>query len=129
MSTSAPLPESPAAVRVVCVVYHPGDELATFARTLATASAAPVELVIVDNGSDPTVAREVADATGARLVVPGANVGYGGGANLGAEGATAPWLVVANSDIEWQPGSLDALVAAAQTDPRAGSVGPALLNT
>lgn len=129
MSTSAPLPQSPPAVRVVCVVYHPGDELAMFARTLATASAAPVELVIVDNGTDPTVARAVADEVGARLLSPGANLGYGGGANLGATGATAPWIVVANSDIEWQPGALDALVAAGQADARAGSVGPALLNT
>lgn len=129
MSTSAPLSQPPPAVRVVCVVYHPGDELATFARTLSTASTAPVELVIVDNGTDPTVAREVAEEVGAHLVAPGANLGYGGGANLGAQGATAPWLVVANSDIEWQPGALDALVAAGQADPRAGSVGPALLNT
>ena len=35
----------PTAIRVVCVVFHPGDELATFARTLATASAHHVELV------------------------------------------------------------------------------------
>jgi N-acetylglucosaminyl-diphospho-decaprenol L-rhamnosyltransferase len=130
MSTAVPPPSTPAPdVRVVCVVYHPGDELATFARTLATASATPAELVIVDNGSDPTVARAVAAEFGARLVASGANLGYGGGANLGATGATTPWIVVANSDIEWQPGSLDALVAAAQGAPTAGSVGPALLNT
>ena len=128
MSSALPHP-SPPTVRVVCVVYHPGEELATFARTLQTASVAPVELVIVDNGTDPTVAREVADEFGARLVVSDANLGYGGGANLGARGATARWLVVANSDIEWQPGALDALVAAGETHPRAGSVGPALLNT
>src|SRR5689334_21156674 len=113
--TPTPRPD----VRVVCVVYHPGDELATFARTLATASDAEVELVIVDNGTDPTVARQVADEAGARLLTPGANLGYGGGANLGAAGATAPWIVVANSDIEWQPGSLDALVEAGRSDPRA----------
>src|SRR4029079_12842108 len=93
---------TPPDVRGVCVVYHPGDELATFARTLATASAADVELVIVDNGDDPTVAQRVADETGARLVRPGTNLGYGGGANVGADGATAEWIVVANSDIEWQ---------------------------
>ena len=31
MSTALPH-SSPATVRVVCVVYHPGEELATFAR-------------------------------------------------------------------------------------------------
>jgi N-acetylglucosaminyl-diphospho-decaprenol L-rhamnosyltransferase len=133
MSTvPVPVPDPPTSavdVRVVCVVYNPGDELATFARTLASASRARVELVIVDNGSDASVARAVADEHGARLVASGANLGYGGGANLGAAGAQAPWLVVANSDIEWAPGSLDVLVAAGNADPRVGAVGPALLNT
>ena len=125
-----PLPStSPPDVRVVCVVYNPGDELATFARTLASASTARVELVIVDNGTDSTVSRAVADEFGARLVASGTNLGYGGGANLGADGAQAPWLLVANSDLEWQPGSLDVLLAAGEADPRVGAVGPALLNT
>jgi glycosyltransferase involved in cell wall biosynthesis len=128
MSSALPHP-SPATVRVVCVVYHPGDELVTFARTLASASTAKVELVIVDNGADPTVAREVADEFGARLVASGTNLGYGGAANLGARGADAPWIVVANSDIEWHPGSLDALLAAGDGAPAAGAVGPAQLNT
>lgn len=115
-------------VRVVCVVFHPGDELATFARTLAAASAAPVELVVVDNGTDQSVSRAVADEFGARLLVTGSNLGYGGGANAGADGCEAPWLLVANSDLEWEPGSLDVLVDAAAADPRTGSAGPALLN-
>lgn len=127
--SAPPSPPSPADVRVVCVVYHPGDELATFARTLASASTGSVELVIVDNGSDPTVARAVADEFGAQLVTSGTNLGYGGGANLGVQGTEAPWVVIANSDIEWQPGTLDGLVAAGRADPRVGSVGPALLNT
>ncbi|QGQ18900.1 glycosyltransferase [Cellulomonas sp. JZ18] len=130
MSTPSPSP-GPATprVRVVCVVFHPGDELRTFARTLATASRQPVELVVVDNGTDHAVAQAVVDEFGGRLVVPGANVGYGAGANAGARGATTPWLVVANSDLEWTPGSLDQLLDAGDEQPRAGSLGPMLLNT
>lgn len=123
MSTTTPL------VRVVCVVYHPGEELERFARTLTGATASPFELVVVDNGDDHAVARDVAARHGARLVESGANLGYGGGANLGATGTTAPWLVVANSDLEWAPGSLDALLAAGAAQPDAGALGPALLNT
>jgi len=119
---------APVLVRVVTIVFHPGDELATFARTLADATTAHVELVIVDNGTDPEVADRVAAASGARVVRTGANLGYGGGANAGARGATAPWLVVANPDVEWLPGALDALLAAAQRHPDAGALGPALLN-
>jgi len=116
-------------VRVVCVVYHPGDELARFAETLATASRGPVELVVVDNGTDHTVARSVVTGAGGRLLVPGSNLGYGAAANRGAAGADAPWIVVANSDIEWTPGALDRLVAAGEEQPSAGALGPMLMNT
>ncbi len=71
----------------------------------------------------------MADEFGAQLLVTGANLGYGVGANLGAAGSTTPWLLVANSDLEWTPGSLDTLVAAAAAERRVGSAGPALLNT
>lgn len=126
--TTTSHPETPL-VRVVCVVYHPGDELERFVDTLAAASSGPVELVVVDNGDDHTVAEKVAARCGAHLLVPGRNLGYGAAANRGAAGATAPWLVVANSDIEWQPGALDRLVAAGEEQPSAGSLGPMLLNT
>ena len=118
----------PAHVRVVCVVFNPGAELKDFAVSLQGATRHPVELVLVDNGTDDTVTRAVADAHGARVLTPGANLGYGSGANAGAQGADARWLVVANSDLVWGPGSLDELIDAAARHPRAGSVGPALLN-
>ncbi len=116
-------------VRVVCVVYHPGDELLRFVRTLAAASAHPVELVVVDNGTEHDVARAATAEAGGRLVVAGSNLGYGAAANRGAQGARTPWLVIANSDVEWTPGSLDRLVAAGDEQPSAGSLGPMLLNT
>ena len=117
-------------MRVVCVVYHPGPELDEFAASLATATSAPerVDLVLVDNGTDQERSRAVAQAHGARLVVPGANLGYGAAANLGSQGGKEPWLVVCNADLVWRPGSLDLLLAAAQEHPEAGSLGPALLN-
>ncbi|MFI2753053.1 glycosyltransferase family 2 protein [Cellulomonas sp. P22] len=118
----------PALIRVICVVYHPGPELEDFATSLESATSAPVELVFVDNGTDDTVTRHVAAAHGARVLVPGTNLGYGGGANAGAADAETPWLVVANSDLVWGPGSLDQLVDAASRHPGAGSFGPALLN-
>lgn len=119
---------APARVRVVTIVFHPGDELADFARSLADATTAEVELVIVDNGTEPEVADRVAAEAGGRVVRTGANLGYGAGANAGARGATAPWLVVANPDVVWRPGSLDVLLDAADRHPAAGALGPALLN-
>ncbi|RPF25916.1 glycosyltransferase [Georgenia muralis] len=120
---------SPAAVRVVAVAFNPGGELADFAESLATASSGPAPLVIVDNGSDPTVVDDVARRHGAEVLRPGHNLGYGAAANLGAAGGDSPWVVVANPDVVWQPGSLDALLAAAERHPGAGSLGPRILNT
>jgi len=114
-------------VRIVCVVYHPGPELDDFARSLKAAGEG-IELVIVDNGTDQSRSRAVADEHGARLVVPGTNLGYGAAANVGAADAQTPWLLISNSDLVWQPGSIDALVAAAGATPRVGSAGPGLLN-
>jgi N-acetylglucosaminyl-diphospho-decaprenol L-rhamnosyltransferase len=123
--SSSPAPDR---VRVVTIAYHPGDELADFARSLADATTAEVELVIVDNGDDPTVTDAVAAEYGARVVRTGANLGYGGGADAGAAGADQPWLVVANPDVVWQPGALDVLLEAGRRHPTAGALGPALLN-
>lgn len=137
MTTPAsPLPDSPApgtsgprpAVRVVTIAFDPGAELAEFARSLAAATTADVELVVVDNGTQHDVVDRVAADTGARVERTGANLGYGGGANAGARGATQEWLVVANPDVVWEPGSLDVLLAAADRHPAAGAFGPALLN-
>lgn len=132
--TPDPSPEQAAraagrpAVRVVTIVYHPGPELTDFTRSLATATTAPVELVLVDNGTEPGEADRVAAEAGGRVVRTGENLGYGGGANAGARGATQPFLVVANPDVVWEPGSLDTLLDAAQRHPEAGALGPALLN-
>ncbi|MCV2394166.1 glycosyltransferase family 2 protein [Actinotalea sp. M2MS4P-6] len=116
-------------IRVVCVTYHPGAELAEFAESLQEATTRPVELVLVENGDDPTVVNEVGERHGARVLLSGANLGYGSAANLGAAGATAPWLVVANPDLRWHPGSLDTLLAATARHPEAGAFGPRVLSS
>lgn len=115
-------------VRVISIVFHPGDELTDFTRSLATATSAHVELVLVDNGTDGAVADRVAAEAGGRVLRTGQNLGYGGGANAGARGADQDWIVVANPDVVWEPGSLDTLLAAARRHPTAGALGPALLN-
>ncbi len=134
-AAAAPLSTVPA-IRVVAVTYSPGAALERFLDSLRDATAATVEVVLADNGSTDGVPQAVAASGGARLVETGANLGYGAAANAGASAGAnaaadpgtgeAPWLVVANPDVEWAPGSLDALLAAAQRWPRAGALGPAI---
>ncbi len=115
-------------VRIVAVTYHPGPELAAFLASIPSATSAEVEVVLVENGTDDSTARAAAQSVGGTFLAAGSNLGYGGAANLGAAGATQPWIVVANPDVVWHPGSLDMLLEAARRHPEAGAVGPAVLN-
>ena len=94
----------------------------------------PVRLVVVDNGSTPAMVARLRDvvaaASGAgdavELVELGRNTGFGPAANAGFR----HWLAGAGPDDEWvglaphdalpAPGTLAALVAAAEARPRAG---------
>lgn len=116
-------------VRVVTVAYNPGAELDRFLGSLAEATRRPLSIVIADNGSEHDVVAAAAQAHGARVVGDGRNRGYGAGANLAAADLEEEWLVVANPDLVWEPGSLDRLLDAARANPRAGALGPRLLNT
>ncbi len=113
---------------VVVVTYSPGDTLATFLATLAAATSRSYSVVMADNGSTDGAPHAAAAEGGAVLLPTGANLGYGGAANRGASLGRAPWLVVANPDVEWAPGSLDALLDAADRWPRAGAFGPMIVS-
>ena len=116
---------TPPPVRVVVVTYSPGESLALFLSSLKTATTASYDVVLADNGSVDG-APEAAEGPGVTLLRTGGNLGYGRGANAGAAGFEGEWLVVANPDVEWMPGALDELLAAADRWPSAGCLGPAI---
>lgn len=120
---------APNALRVICVIFNPGTELLDFATSLRTATTCETELVLVNNGGPSEIATELAREEGTRLIESGGNLGYGRAANIGAQGASGEWIVVANPDLVWAPGSLDSLLEAGRRNERAGSLGPRLLNT
>ncbi|MDO4887447.1 MAG: glycosyltransferase family 2 protein [Actinomycetaceae bacterium] len=113
-------------VRVVTVAFNPGEELALFAESLGQATQSGTELVIVDNGTEHDLVDAVGRAYGAKVLRPGVNLGYGAAVNLGAvsPGFDGRWLLVANPDVVFLPGSLDGLLAAAAAWPNAGAFGP-----
>ncbi len=121
--TSAP-------IAVVTVTYSSGDYLHSFLRTLPAATDRRVQVVIADNGSvDGAPEQAAADYDNVTLVHTGGNLGYGGGMNRGIAEVDpdVEFVVIANPDIEWQPGCIDELLAAAQRWPRAGALGPLIL--
>jgi N-acetylglucosaminyl-diphospho-decaprenol L-rhamnosyltransferase len=116
---------APASVSVVVVTYSPGDTLAEFLRSLDKASSAAVPVVLADNGStDGAPEAAAAERPDVRLLRTGRNLGFGAAANLGVATTDTDWVVVANPDLVWEPGSLDELLAAAERWPRAGALGP-----
>lgn len=89
-----------------------------------------VELLIVDNAStDDSVAQISKAMPGIAVLQTGANLGFGGGCNVGmrhamAQGAEYLWLV--NSDAVADPAALSSLVEKAESDERLGAVGSVL---
>ena len=115
-------------VAAVVVSYKSGGYLERCLRSLVDAGV-PV-VVVVENGTDAGTEAE-ARASGADWIEAGDNLGYGRAANLGAGQAgvaDADYLLICNSDIEIEPGSVDVLTAALDTDPSIGAVGPRILN-
>lgn len=121
---------------VVAVTYSPGPHLARFLASLSLATERPVSVLLADNGStDGTPQAAVQRYPNVRLLPTGANLGYGTAVNrtiaqLGEMAGDAgepwvdDWVIVANPDVQWGPGSIDALLDAASRWPRAGALGP-----
>jgi GT2 family glycosyltransferase len=101
-----------ARLSVVVVAYRSGESLQRCLRSLRE-HAPGAEVVVVDNGG-----AEVGGER-ARVVDAGGNLGYAGGAALGAREATGATLVFLNQDAVVRPGALDAL-ASAVAEPEVG---------
>ncbi|MCV7096402.1 glycosyltransferase family 2 protein [Mycobacterium kubicae] len=118
---------------MVAVTYSPGPHLERFLASLSLATDRPVSVLLADNGStDGTPQAAVERYPNVRLLPTGANLGYGTAVNrtvaqldgLADEAWMQDWVIVANPDVQWGPGSIDALLEAAQRWPRAGALGP-----
>jgi N-acetylglucosaminyl-diphospho-decaprenol L-rhamnosyltransferase len=115
---------------VVAVTYSPGPHLERFLASLSLATERPVSVLLADNGSvDGAPQAAVERYPNVRLFETGANLGYGTAVNraidqLGESGQANDWVIVANPDVQWGPGSIDALLDAANRWPRAGALGP-----
>jgi N-acetylglucosaminyl-diphospho-decaprenol L-rhamnosyltransferase len=117
-------------VAVVAVTYSPGESLATFLSTLGDAAMRPVEVVLADNGSTDGIPQDAATKyEHVTMVETGGNIGYGAAANRGVAATATDLIVIANPDIVWSAGCIDALVAAAARWPGAGSLGPLIRTT
>jgi hypothetical protein len=84
-----------------------------------------LSVVLVDNGST----EPIEETPAVELIRSDHNRGFSGGANIGIRRALegdAAYVWLLNNDTEVEPGTLSALVATAEADPRAGIVGGVL---
>jgi len=103
------------------VVHWRNEEL--LARLTAAWPRDPrFELVVVDNGSSGPL-----EPGPARLVQPGRNLGFGGGANAGAAEARGEILLILNPDAIPEPGALDRLLEGFAAYPDAAGLAPKLV--
>ncbi len=118
-----------ARVAVAVVSWNTRDLLERCLRSLQRdAEAGVAEVCVVDNASDdgsPELVRE--RFPWVRLVASEENLGFGRAVNLVARETDAPWIGVANADIELGQNALGELLTAAARDPQAGAVAPRLI--
>ncbi len=110
-----------AEITVITVAYSSARVLPGMIESLP----AGAPLVIVNNGPEDGLTL-LAQSTGAKLIEPGQNLGFGTACNLGAKGATTEFLVFLNPDARLAPDAMDHLLHAARAHPLASAFAPVL---
>ncbi|TLZ55065.1 MAG: glycosyltransferase family 2 protein [Methanobacteriota archaeon] len=124
-------PPSPLAAAVV-LVYNRWGLLPRCLPALFDSTYPNLRVLVVDNGSSvpcPDNARPLLDRC--TVLRTPKNLGYAGGNNVGIARALdlgAEYVLLINDDAYVEKGCLEKLVAAMVADPRAGAVGPLVLD-
>jgi len=115
---------TPAAVAIVN--YNTRDHLRKCLETVLPQR--PAEIVVVDNDSSDGSVEMMREIFPHVRLIQAENRGYGAAANRAFAASSAPYVLLLNTDTLLRPGALEALVEYLGDNPRAGVVGPRLLN-
>jgi GT2 family glycosyltransferase len=114
-------------VSVVVLNWNGWQDTIACVASLQALTGVDCDILVVDNGStDGSVAHIEAALRGIEVLKTGANLGFGGGCNVGirhalAAGAEYVWLV--NSDATVHPQALATMVRLADKNPALGAIG------
>ena len=112
------------AISAVIVSYNTRELLLQCLESLRVFSGA-LETIVVDNDSADGSASAVRERRpDVRLIASPQNLGFSKANNLGLQAATAPYLLVLNSDAAVRAGTLETLAEILDTRPDVGLVGP-----
>jgi len=117
-------------IGVVVVTHNSSAVLERCLRSLADgAPQRGVEVRVVDNASRDHSADLAAGIVGAeRAIRRSTNDGFAAGVNAGLACLDTEWLMVLNPDTHVPPGALDRLVTVLAANPRAGLIGPRVVD-
>lgn len=88
-----------------------------------------IEIIVVDNASaDGSVAMLRDEFPAVRVIANAENVGFGAANNQGLGESSGKYVLFLNPDTEVKPGAIQLLLTFIDQRPRAGCVGPRLLN-
>lgn len=110
-------------VTAIVVAY---DSAEVLPGCLSALAAEGVPAIVVDNASSDASAG-IARARGARVIANAHNEGYGRANNQGVAASTTPYVLIVNPDVEIRPGTIAALLAAAERYPDAGMLAPRIV--
>jgi GT2 family glycosyltransferase len=113
----------PEPVTVVVPTWNGERWLPGLFASLRAQTRAPVEVIVVDNGSeDDTLGWLAREAPDARLLAQGRNTGFAVAANRGLLAAGTEFVALVNSDVELDPGWIETMAARLADEPACASV-------
>jgi GT2 family glycosyltransferase len=115
--------EGGCSISVVIVAFRQREALVVALQSASAAAAlvpGGAEVIVVDNGGLADLIRQ--SAPDARLIEPGANIGFAGAVNRAIAIARGRWIALLNDDARLHEDALAVALRAGESDPRIGSV-------
>ncbi len=126
---TAPQPTAPGAVSVVIPNWNGHRWLAPMLDSIDAQQLAPVEVIVVDNGShDGSLAYLRDQRPDVRVLELARNTGFAHAANLGAQAARGRLVALLNTDIVLAPDWLARMARAIGSDPAVAAVACKMLS-
>ena len=112
------------AVEIILVLYNSADCIAECLASIRAATTRTVAVRLVENlPGDGSVEAALRVRPEAQVLRPGANLGFGAACNLALGCGKAPYALMLNPDARLEPGCLDRLIEALESNPDAGASG------
>lgn len=115
-------------VSVIIVTYNSRTWIQGCLNSIAEQTYSPIEIIIVDNGSQDGTADWVKTNAGhVRLTINSQSCSLAGALNQGIQQASGSYILLLNPDILLEPGAIEELVQTAQLEPNCAAVAAKLL--